>query len=183
MSQFPIYRHLTDDNLPADGTNQDASVNGVVTPQHFYIAPAADEKFALYRLLVVIEYSGVPAADKYGSIATLANGVSLDIRSGSNPATANVLLDLMDGTDVQSNIDWTRHCYDVTDHSFGAGNNYTAVRWTFANSGRPIVLRGHNKNMLCVTVNDDLSTLVSHEFQVQGHLIDSIGSHQLTWGA
>jgi hypothetical protein len=96
--------------------------------------------------------------------------------------TGKVILDLMDGSNVKSVVGWAEHCYDITEHSFGSGNNFVVVRWTFEHAGRPLILDSFNDEKLVVTINDDLSSLVHHEFQIQGHVIDDVGDQLNTWG-
>lgn len=179
-AQEPIYRHLTDDGLVGDGSNHIANVNGSVTPVPFWIGPPADEMWAIYRMVVTIEDNANITADSYGGISELTNGVSLKIIEG-NQTTGKVLVDLMDGDNVKNVVGWAEHTYDMAEHSFGSGNNFVVARWTFAHAGRPLILDGADLDKLVVYINDDLTTLVHHEFQVQGHRIDGIGSHLNTW--
>jgi hypothetical protein len=175
----PVYRHLTDDNLPGDGSNYSMNVNGVITPKKFYIQPASGF-LAIFRLIITIEDNAVITADGYGGISTLANGVTLQICGGG--PNGPVILDLLDGDPIQSVIDLGEHSYDIAEHTFGAGNNFVLARWTFAKAGRPLVLDANVGDALVATVNDDLTALVKHQFHVQGHNFAHVGDHDVSWG-
>jgi len=180
-SQEPIYCYLTDDGLAGDGTNHIAAVNGVVTPVPFWRGPSSD-MWAIHRLIVMVEDNAVLTAAGYGGVGALANGVSVQVIQG-NQSTGTEVIDLLDGTTISSLIDWGTHCYDVSEHTFGSGNNFFVVRWTFSNAGRPVILDSRLGEKLVVTVNDDLSTLVNHHVMIQGHEIYT-ADHQInTWGS
>jgi hypothetical protein len=162
----PIYRHLTDDGLVADGSNQSANVNGVVTAVPFYAGPADGKVWRIHRMVVVVEDDATFTAVKYGGVATLANGIT--VKKMKNGPTGTEVLDLLDNTTISGLIGWGHYCYDVQEHTFGSGSNFALVRWTFAKSGEPLLLNGANGDVLVVQINDDLSTLVDHTFMIQG---------------
>jgi hypothetical protein len=178
-SQEPVYRHLTDDNLPGDGSNFSMNVDGSSVAKRFYIQPAS-EILALYRIIIVIEDNAVITADGYGGESTLTNGIDLAIKSGG--PTGTVELDLLDGDPIKSVIDLGEHSYDVSEHTFGAGNNFVLARWTFSKAGRPLILQARNNEALVLTINDDLTGLVKHQAHVQGHKFRHVGDHLVTWG-
>lgn len=132
--------------------------------EEFYIAPAADEVMLLYRMLVLIEDGSAISSEKYGGLTALSTGIEVKIIRGAS----TLVNDLTDGIVIQSNADWARNCYDATPDETGSGNNLYKVRWTFANSGKPIRLDGALGDRLVVFLNDDLSGLVSHYFKVDG---------------
>lgn len=165
-NKTPFYRHLTDDGLVGDGSNFSANVNGSVTPVNFYAGPASGKVWRIERMIISIEDNAVFNAENYGGISTLSNGILVrKLRSGP---TDTVILDLLDGRPVTSMVKWASFCYDGQYSDFGSGNNFYEVRWTFSRSGTPLKLSGHNQEKLVVTVRDDLSTLVSHTFHIQG---------------
>lgn len=61
-------------------------------------------------------------------------------------------------------------CYDVQLLAWGSGNDLVAARWTFANSGRPLVLRGNDGDRLELILRDDFTGLISQTFMIQGVL-------------
>jgi hypothetical protein len=114
-------------------------------------------------MLVYVEDAGAFAAEEYGAIPTLTNGVLVQKHDANGLVT-----DLTGGKPVKSNAQWSRTCYDMQEQSFGTGNNHIAVRWTFSKAGSPVVLDGTKGEFLRVLLNDDLSGLVEHNFFVQG---------------
>lgn len=178
--QEPIFQHLTDDGLVGDGTNHLSNVNGSSTPVPYWCAPS-EHMWAIHRLIVTIEDNATITADNYGGVAALTNGVSLKIMQG-HQTTGETVLDLMDGDDVKTHVGWAEHCYDVTEHTYGSGNNFVVVRWTFATAGRPLILRSRLNQKLVMTISDDLSTLVTHQAQVQGHEIFGTEYQPNSWG-
>jgi hypothetical protein len=163
-----IYRYLTDDGLVADGSNLNANVDGSSTAVPFYIGPPAGEDYVLQRMIVTIKDNAVVTADNYGGIdlVTAGTGVNCQVTEGIG---GKEVLDLFDNTLVKSMAGWGGICYDVAEFSFGSGDNYVVVRWTFAKSGKPLVLRSVRNEKLVVTINDNLSALTGHTFFVQGY--------------
>jgi hypothetical protein len=161
-----VYRHLTDDGLIADGTNQKANVDGSVTPQKFYAGPTNGKTWEIERMIVFIEDNATFAADNYGGVSTLTNGIDLELTISGQSGPQ--ILDLLDNEPIKSVSDWAAHCHDVNILTFGAGNNYATVRWTFGKSGEPLVLHGHHGDKLVATINDALNVLVDHRFIIQG---------------
>jgi hypothetical protein len=162
---FLVHRHLTDDGLPGDGSNWDANVNGSVTPVPFWAGPTKFQ-WAIARMLVLIEDNGAITAEKYGAVATLANGITIKVHEGG--PTGPELFDLLDGDTITSNMSWAEHSYDAVPQTFGSGNNFFVARWTFARAGGPLVLNSFRDEVLVATINDDLTGLVSHQFAIQG---------------
>jgi hypothetical protein len=133
---------------------------------------SAAEQFYLQRLIVYIEdaLSGQLDPDEYGAVATLTNGILVQVRDSSE----TVITDYTDGIPIKSNGQWQRVCFEVTSLS-GASNASLAARWQFNEfvpkgyeyeGETPLVLTGGEK--LVVTVNDDLTGLISHTFMAQG---------------
>ena len=154
---------LLDTNGDGTGT-KNANGNYSGAADDFYIQPPAGETYVLYRMLVFIE-DGTSAfsADNYGGTASaLTTGVKVLVTDSSD----TTIVDLLDNVPVKSNAQWNALCYDAQFVSYGTGNKYLVVRWTFERSGVPIVLTDQQK--LKVTVNDDLSGLDTHHFRVQG---------------
>jgi len=145
-----------------DGTGtKDAIGDYSSAAEDFYIQPGANETYEIHRLIVRIADSGAPDAGKYGNNITLTNGISVHLEGG-------ITRDLTDNMPVLSNGDRSKLCYDVNVISWGTGDDYVGVRWTFSKSGAPITLRGSISDKLIVRLNDDFSNLVGHTFMVQG---------------
>lgn len=180
MQIIPVFRYLTDDGLMADGTNENAAIDGSITPVQFFAGPLKD-KWSIHRMILIIEDNAVITADNYGGLAELTSGITVKVVEG-NAVTGQVIVDLLDGSPIKNHVGWAAHTFDMKDQTFGSGNNFVAVRWTFSHGGRPLVLDSFRNEKLVVTINDNLSTLVSHQFQIQGHEMKQEGDHLVTWG-
>lgn len=146
------------------GGEANASVNGAVTSQEFKLIPATYgyTSMKLERMLIQIEDNAVFTSSGYGGLSALTNGIHI-YHSADNGDT-ETHIDAM--RPIKSAAHWARLCYDFSIHSFGSGNNFATVRWTFAKTGAPLCLGSGDE--LVVEINDDLSTLVDHSFIVQG---------------
>lgn len=133
-----------------------------VVAQNFLFTPPENTFYEVSRMIVQIEDNGNFAADIYGSGTALVNGIQL-AKLNSN---GDIMVDYMDTINVTTNAQWAELCYDIDLSSFGAGNNFLDIRWTFLASGAPIKL--HNES-LALILNDDFSFLVSHTFNLQGN--------------
>ncbi len=153
---IPFYRYL-DTNGDGTGT-KNAVLDGSVTPQT--IKYTATAFVVIYRMLILIGDSTAPAAGNYGDVATLTNGIDVEVEMNGTT------VDLLDGISIKSNLDWARQCYDVGLSSYGTGTNFITVRWTFERAGVPIPM--YPGDDLTVTINDDLTGLTDHYFQLQG---------------
>lgn len=142
-----------------DGATIDASVDGSVTPAVYSFSPT--ENCEIHRMIVYIEDNGAVTASSYGSVSTLSNGIDVEHTDG------NTVVDMLDGVPIVSNASWAALCYDAQEVSFsGGGNSAVGVRWTFARSGSPIKME--SGDTLRVRINDNLTGLVAHRFQIQG---------------
>lgn len=163
MSRTDIYRIL-DTNGDGTGTkNAIGDYDGLNTK--FYIKPPSNQDFALYRMIVYVKDAGTLDASSYGNGITLATGIKVRVADAGG-----VILDLFDGQTVKSNADWAGACYDVSISTFGTGDNYLHVRWTFAKSGQPLIINGEKGEWLEVVLNDAFDGLLSHYFKVQGKI-------------
>ena len=157
--QDNFYRYLTSDGR-YDGGKQ---ATGDHTPARFYVG-SPGRVITINRLIVHISDAANPSSDEYGNLgAALTNGIAVNVKDVSG----TVVLDLTDALPIKTNADWGRVCYDVQLTSFGAGNDFIQVRWTFAKSGRPLTLPpGYTFG---VDLNDDFTGLDGHTFMAQGH--------------
>lgn len=157
-----LFRYL--DTL-GDGTGVKQVIGNYVTEEEFYIQAPIDTTYKLHRLIAYIEDFGTFDSGGYGNGSALTNGITLKVLDSDD----SVLLDLTDGIAVKQNGHWAKLCYDADHKSYGTGNEYLAVRWTFDKAGEAIILLAGQR--LVLTVNDDLSGLVEHTFLVQGLII------------
>lgn len=168
MSRSDIYRIL-DTNGDGTGT-KNAIGNYASAATKFYIKPPVNQDYDLYRMIIHIADVGAFDAGKYGNNIELTNGIKVRISNASG-----VVLDLLDGLTVLTNVDWAGICYDARVSEFGLGDNYLHIRWTFAKSGQPLKINGENGEWLEVLLNDSFVDLVAHYFTAQG-VIRATGS-------
>lgn len=122
------------------------------------------QNMLIHRMIITIRDAGVFRADHYGSIgAALSEGIEVRIADG-----AATILDITDGQPVVHNLGWAERCYDTAFQGFAAGDNFLSARWTFEKAGQPLQLSSGQE--LQIITNDDLTGLVEHYFNVQGHL-------------
>ena len=150
-----------------DGTGtKSANVNGSVTPVEFKLQPAAGEIYYLHRMIAHITDGALTSAANYGDVAgPLANGLTMGFY---NTDDDSLILDILNGIPIKSNADWSIRNFDLAPDTFAAGNRYVSARWSFDRSGGPISLT--EDEYLKVIINDDLTGLVSHYFNVQGEM-------------
>lgn len=129
----------------------------------FKIVPAAGEIFVINRMIVQIRDSGQFTASTYGAIAALANGIHIHVKD-----SGGIKVDLVDSLTIKTNAEWGRVCYDTQLISWGVGDSFILVRWTFGRSGTQIWLDNSRGDYLSADLNDDFTGLVSHYFMVQG---------------
>lgn len=155
-----VYQYL-DTNGDGTGTKQ-ATGNYASTPTTFKFTGTAKRTY-LNRMIVYLEDSGNFSTENYGAgLAALTNGIEVLLYDSAGTEVD----DLTGGIAIKSNGGWARVCHDVSYIEFGAGDNVLSVRWTFANSGKPLLLpRGGE---LRVALSDDCSGFVEHTFMVQG---------------
>jgi hypothetical protein len=147
----------------ADGTNN----NMAGTADKYYIGPPDNEYWVIHRGILYIEDNANMTVSGYGGGAALTNGVDVTVnRQGPDGAE---ILALNCQEPIHNNGEWGSLCYDISFTSPGAGNNILLLRWTFSRSGKPVILNGKHNDKLVMNVQDDLSSLVSHRFFVQGY--------------
>ncbi len=158
---FFRYLDTVGDGSGVKNTNLDhSSVQGI-----YRIAPPAASVFRVTRMIISLEDATGFSTAEYGNLGiALANGIGVRIHDGTS-----TVLDLMDGIPVKTNGAWGRLCYDVNLSTFGTGNEMLLVRWTFDKSGMPLRLDGDQTQELQVTIDDNLTGLISQYFQVQGY--------------
>ena len=145
-----------------DGTGT-TNVNGNYSgaADDFYYQAPAGKIVELHRMIIGIEDTSGATATKYGNIAALSVGIDINIKEEDDDLILNLT-----PAKIKTNAWWGGYCYDVDLKTWGSGNELLVVRWTFSKSGKPIKLPAGSK--LVVTVNDDLTGLINHNFLVQG---------------
>jgi hypothetical protein len=164
----------------ASGT-KNANVNGSVTPQVFRIQPKPGENYRVSRLIVTIQDVGKPDSGKYGNSIDLSAGTGIVVRLRRR-STNTVITDLTCADPVKTNMDWGKFCYDVMENSWGSGDGYVAVRWSFFKTGQEVQLDGNLGDCIEVTIADDLTGLTGHYFMFQGIVDGEASSDTLVTG-
>lgn len=154
------FRYLDTDG---DGTGtKNAIGTHAAAAEEYYIAGPSSGRLTIERMIVYVKDGAAFSAEKYGGAAALTNGILVKV------TTEGELVDLTDGVPVKTNAGWSRLCHDVSFHTTGAGDDAMSVRWTFAKSGKPLVLKSAT-DKLAVIINDDVDVLTEHYFMVQGY--------------
>lgn len=146
------------DTFLLNGSDENARVDGSVTPVEFSYAPL---KYAeIHRMIVTIEDSGSFTASTYGAVPALSSGVDIEyIRKGVTHLLAPMA--------ITSNVHWACYSYDAREFSLsGGGNKAFNVRWSFDRAGDPLKLDPGDS--IVMRVNDDLTGLIGHRFMLQG---------------
>lgn len=136
------------------------------SPTDFKIVPGAGEIFNIARCIITIQDVGTFEATSYGAktpSGPLANGILMEVRNASG-----LLYPLTVGL-VTANQMWAWHCFDAHLFEFPNTAGSMTMRWTYAKSGREVVLKGDDGEYLRVLVQDDLTFLTGHYFLVQGY--------------
>lgn len=158
------YLDKNGDGTGAKNANEDYSDVGLGATE-FYFEAVYPTK--IRSVIVSGEDAGGMTAQEYGNLgAALTNGYSLKAKNAAD----DVLCDFNDGVPITTNSNTGRMCFDSDVKPWGAGNDLLLVRFTIAKCGRPLILEPGEK--LVVTFNDDLSGLISHYLQAQGHIIN-----------
>ena len=146
--------------LSSDGTTSGVKDMSTTADTYYFTATAPCK---IYRMIVTYTDGTGAVISEYGNLnAALSTGIEVKlVRSGGA-----VLVDLTDGVPVKTNGDWIRLCYDYSFQNHGNGDDYFGVRWTFANSGKPLVLAETDR--LEFIVGDDLTELTAHYAVIQG---------------
>jgi hypothetical protein len=157
-----------------DGSGtKNANGNYASAAEEFLITPDSGEQWWITRMIVSITDTAGMLQNEYGNLgAALTNGIAVDVQDDSG-----VLYSLTDeDVPVKTNAQWGAYCFDVALFSWGTSptNEELVVRWTFAKSGKPVQLRSWQGEKLVVTLNDDLTGLLTHRFLVQGYESENI---------
>lgn len=132
----------------------------------FKIQPAAGSVYRIARVIISIRDASGFQAEEYGNLAAaLSTGIEVRVQNDSG-----TLIDLTDGIPITTNAAWGELCYDVDLKTWGNGDEFLLVRWTFSRSGTTPQLVGDRNERLEFVLNDDLSGLVSHYFLAQGYV-------------
>ena len=159
-----IFRYL-DTNGDGSGTDEVVS-DHAVTPDDYFIEcpPGSSQDYVIIRMMVYIQDTGSFDSGGYGNGSALSNGLKLLLING-NESPEYTEEDLTPKP-ITTNGEWAGQCHDVDHQAYGQGDEYISARWTFAKSGRAILLKPGYK--LVLRANDNFTGLVKHRFHVQG---------------
>jgi hypothetical protein len=167
-------------SLNGDGTGEIEMVGNYSSAEGiFYFEVPAGYHMHANRLIVYLRDTGAFDAAKYGNNVTLAAGIFLEIVNESD-----VVQTTLTPRPVRTNSEWGSFCYDIVNHSFGTGDEFLLVRWTFGHATAPGIeqeISGSGARTegfpplelptgwkLRARLNDDLSGLNEHRICVQG---------------
>jgi len=159
--QTYLCRYL--DTIGDGSGTKNANGDFSVTPKTFFIQPPATQIFRISRLLINIRDTGSLDTGNYGNNITLTNGIQIKLVDDFS-----TLLDLTDGLPIFTNIDWNKYCFNLDISTFGAGDQYLNLRWSFFRGQTILRLKGANNERLEAQLNDNFTSLVQHFFLVQG---------------
>jgi hypothetical protein len=152
--------------------------NGGVTPlgaTEFKLTAQSNEHISIERMIVSIVDGAITNADAYAGAGVLSNGIKLYVTDSLGATQYNLTDPDIPVTTVG---DWAHYCHDLTIWAgLAGGDDHATVRWTFARSGKPVVLLpGWSINVLC---QDSFATLTKHRFLLQGYWLQpTIGADE-----
>ncbi len=114
----------------------------------------------IVRMIILISDTTLSALT-YGAISTLANGIKIYYKKGSDTKVY-----INPDIPITTNSAWKLLTHDEIISSYGTGNPTVTYRFTFAKITN-IVL--NNEDEFGVELADDLSGLTLHYFNVQGY--------------
>jgi hypothetical protein len=129
----------------------------------FFIKPPKGKVYRIERMIVTIRDTGSMDSGGYGNGSALTNGLRL-VKENKD----GEVYDYTGGQTIKTNAQWAGYCYDLSLLQFGLGDEFINIRWTFAKSGAPITLDSATDDQLSLIVNDNLSALTGHTFNMQG---------------
>lgn len=149
----------------------DASVDASGGDQYWEFRPSSG-LHVVTRLLVTVRDTGTFDAEDYGNRIELTNGITAERVQGAGGG-ADVLQTFTDLA-IKNNVAWATYSHDLAHYSFGTGDEFITVRWSFFKSGTDGIKIDSNLNQaLRITINDDFTGLEGHFFVVQGRTAGS----------
>jgi len=156
--------------LKLDGSGSDSVVGTwtAVAPGLFWWeCPAGAVAFLSELIVWVYDETVTWAANKYGAIAKLANGIQLQVQRYDGAAW-QVVHDLLGGVPVTCNTDLEQHVHHLRYVSWAGNPQSLSAMFALNGSGGPTVLEAGDRIVL--TARDDLAALDGHTWKVVGKL-------------
>ena len=135
--------------------------------ESFILAPSTAEVYRVERMIIHIQDTGAFAAEEYGNLTALTNGVQVRIATDTGTVYDYT------GVTVKSNAQWARQCYDTRVDTWSVGDEFLTSRWTFSKAGYPLRIDGAAGQRLEVYLQDSCTGLVAHNFYVNGYVEDT----------
>jgi hypothetical protein len=167
----PIYQFLATSTGGTEAIGNYSTGAGGSSGAIFAIQPPAGESWRIERMLIHIQDTGIFAAQEYGKLSALTNGIQVRVEND-----AGTVHDLTAIT-VKTNAQWSRQCFDTRIDTWGVGDEFLSSRWTFAKGGYPLHLIGDNNERLEVFLLDSTTGLNAHNFYVNGYKVDAAYDH------
>lgn len=157
-------RRFLDTNGNGTGT-KNATGNYSAAPTPFYIQPNADQRFAIYELLVQNSDAGQYGQSVYAAFATaLTNGLLMRVKQ-----SGSVVFDLLDGVPIKTNDHFVHVSHDYTLVTWQGSLNSMSLLIQFARNS--LVLNGRTQDQLEIVCQDDFTGLIDQTFFVTGRII------------
>lgn len=171
----PIYQYLATSTGGINAVGDYSTGAGGSSGMSFYIKPTSTQDFRIERMMVHVQDTGAFAAEEYGAMTALTNGVQVRVRTstGTPGALDGITHDLTGTLPVKTNAQWGRQCYDVRVDTWAAGDEFLSARWTFSKGGYPLRLDGTLGQYLEVHLQDSTTGLNEHNFYVNGYIEDA----------
>ncbi len=146
-----------------DGSNEDLSVDGSVTPVEFDIVANTGKIFFISKLTITLQDSSINFS-KFGGIAALANGVQIVVKEGG-------LAERPLGNPLQTNADFNHEGFEVNVQS---SNEDLLTARIFVKNGfqSSVALADADGDYMRITVNDDLTSITKIKILAQGYEVD-----------
>lgn len=152
-----FFKYLRDD------TTVNANVDGSGTPVDFLLRNTTSKTMEFHRMVVQCLDGANPSADNFGDLgAPLGNGIRILLLDDSDV----IQQDITDGEPIKFNAQWAGLCFDVQLSGFGSGDDAINSRFTFANSGAPVMVPVGWA--FAVRIQDDLQQITRLTFNCQG---------------
>lgn len=155
----PAGRIVYFDETAKNGGSPELNVDGSVTPATFTVGPPAGQSWYIFEFGISIQDSGSSDTDKYGALAALANGVDLIQYVNSVEYTFKVLKTNLDIVEAFSD-----HGFRGTANAFLNSNNFYTGKTELR---QPVTLNGDDSDEIRVVINDDLTGLEFHQFNIE----------------
>lgn len=167
VSELPLSIQLSTNGDGTGTTN--AAADYSATAATFYYQPAVGESIDVHSLQYYIQDVGPFPINGYGAMAagTVANGYDIEV------IISDVVYKINNSIKVTSNGDLFRlAAYTTYTNDTGAGaHNLLISDSDMKKRFGDIILHGDNSDMIRITLNDNFSGLVKHQFRVTGHYL------------